>query len=88
MTYHLLFVLKVVCLFVVSMMAAGMHPAFAAVSKQAAIEKVKVTYHAKVLTAISKQLKSKSVYRIKALLPNGQVRIMFVDAKTGKIDEQ
>lgn len=51
------------------------------VSLDEAVARVKEQTKGRILTAETIQRKGKQVHRIKVLLPNGSVRVMYVDAE-------
>lgn len=51
------------------------------VSLDEAVARVKKQTKGRILTAETTERKGKPVHRIKVLLPNGNVRVMFVDAE-------
>jgi len=51
------------------------------VSLDEAVARVKKQTKGRILTAETTQHKGKPVHRIKVLLPNGSVRVMYVDAE-------
>jgi uncharacterized membrane protein YkoI len=69
-----------VCLYVAALFAAA--PAFAAgLSLQEAVAKVERETHGKVLSAETKHNGRQTVYRIKVLTRDGQVRVIEVPAE-------
>lgn len=59
----------------------------AEVSIEAAIRKAKAKYGGKVLSATEIRSKGPLVYKIKLLLPNGRIKTVFVDGKSGEVFE-
>ena len=51
------------------------------VSLDEAVARVKQQTNGRILTAETTERKGKPVHRIKVLLPNGSVRVMYVDAE-------
>lgn len=52
-----------------------------------AIQRVRIRYQAKVLSASEIQSRGPLVYQVKILLPNGRVRTVFVDGANGEVFE-
>jgi uncharacterized membrane protein YkoI len=72
--------LAMVCLYVAALLAAA--PAFAAgLTLQDAVAKVERETHGKVLSAETKHNGRQTVYRIKVLTRDGQVRVIEVPAE-------
>lgn len=57
------------------------------VSLETAIKKAKAKYGGKVLSAKEIRSKGPLVYKLKLLLPNGRVKTVFVDGKSGDVFE-
>lgn len=76
----------IVSVVVGGILAGSGTPAYAELTVDQAVAKVQRELGGRVLSADSESRDGRIRYRVKVLLPDGRVRIVYVDAATGQVN--